>query len=206
MCGHGDHICALYESDEEQVAIASEYVAEGLRAGDRCLYVGASRAALECVRLALRALGIDVAAMLDRRALVEGTHAEAHLAGGRFDCERMLALLDDALEAALNDGFVGLRTCGDMSWLLDDPPGSEQVVEYEALCNQFFQNARATGMCLYDRRRPPGLIDHALATHPSAVLERRHKGNPFYQPPAVAAIRSAEADDLDCKLSELRRR
>lgn len=57
---------------------------------------------------------------------------------GRFDSERMLRMLNEAVEAALNDGFAGLRTCGDMSWLLDDAPGTQHVVEYESLLNQFF--------------------------------------------------------------------
>jgi hypothetical protein len=38
-----------------------------------------------------------------------------------------------------------------MSWLLEDAPGSDQVVVYEALLNQFFHGARAAGMCQYDR-------------------------------------------------------
>lgn len=50
----------------------------------------------------------------------------------------MLRMLNEAVEAALNDGFAGLRTCGDMSWLLDDAPGTQHVVEYESLLNQFF--------------------------------------------------------------------
>ena len=151
--------------------------------------------------------GIDAEAMLKSGALVQGTKNEAHLENGCFDCERMLGLLNEAVESALNDAFTGLRTCGDMSWLLDDAPGSSQVVEYEALLNQFFQNVRAAGMCQYDRRRlPAGLIDHALATHSSAVVDRQHKLNPFYRPPAIATIRAAKPTDVSWKLSELKRR
>jgi len=32
------------------------------------------------------------------------------------------------------------------------------------------------------RRLPPDLIDHALATHPSAVLKRRYAANTLYRP------------------------
>jgi hypothetical protein len=119
----------------------------------------------------------------------------------------MLQLLNEAVEAALNDGFTGLRTCGDMSWLLDDAPGTAQVVEYEALLNQFFHSVRAAGMCQYDRRRlPPELIDHALATHPCAVVDGHPRSNPFYKPSVVAAMRTAQPADVDWKISELRRR
>jgi hypothetical protein len=73
---------------------------------------------LKRFRAALTDAGIDAADAARQGALVESTHADAHLAGGCFDCERMLNLLNDAVESALNDGFKGLRTCGDMSWLL----------------------------------------------------------------------------------------
>jgi hypothetical protein len=118
----------------------------------------------------------------------------------------MLQRLNDAVEAALNNGFSGLRTCGDMSWLLQDPPGADQVLEYEALLNQFFQSVRAAGMCQYDRRRLPAhLIDHALTTHSSAVIDGFHKPNPFYRPAAIAVSRTAQPSDLNWKLAELRR-
>ena len=179
----GDHICALYDTEEERVAVAAEYVVDGLRRGERCYYVAESREAIDRLRGALRRAGIDVAETVMRGALIEATHDEAHLKDGRFDSERMLQLLNDAVELAMLDGFTGLRTCGDMSWLLLDAPGSAQVVEYESFLNRFFEGIPAQGMCQYDRRRlPPDLIGHALATHPSAVLKRRYAANTLYRP------------------------
>jgi len=87
----------------------------------------------------------------------------------------------------LNDGFQGLRACGDMSWLLDDAPGSGQVVAYEALLNQFFRGLRAAGMCQYDRTRlPVEMIDHAFATHSTAIVNGQHEVNPSYRPSSIA--------------------
>ena len=202
----GEHICVLYETAEEQRSVAAAYVADGLGHGERCFYVADSPAGLGQFRVALRSLGIDVEDARRSRALLEATYDEAHLVDGFFDSERMLAMLNQAVETALNDGFAGLRTCGDMSWLLGDPPGAQHVVEYEALLNQFFQGVRACGMCQYDRRRlPDTLLDHALATHSSAVIGGTHKTNPFYEP-AASAGRSAQPRDLHRKLCELRQR
>jgi hypothetical protein len=95
----------------------------------------------------------------------------------------MLRLLNEAVEEALNRGFSGLRTCGDMSWLIQEPPGSDELVEYEALLNSFFRGMRACGMCLYDRRRLSAhLIDQGLTTHSSVILDGCHKLNSFYRP------------------------
>jgi hypothetical protein len=188
----GDHICSVYDTEEEQLATAASYLADGLRRGERVLFAGADRQVLARFRAALHREGFDAASLAGRGALIELTHPEAHLIDGRFDCERMLSMLNDAVESALNDGFSGLRTCGDMSWLLAHPPGSEQVQEYEALLNQFFSSVRASGMCQYPRRQLAAAhLDMALTTHSTAVAGGRHKFNPFYQithtlPPAAA--------------------
>ena len=203
----GEHICVLYDTEEEQFAIAAQYLADGLRSGQRVLYGAPSRAALARFTVTLGKEGVDPRAETDRGALLQGTPAELHLAGGRFDSERMLRMLNEAIEKALSDGFSGLRTCGDMSWLLTKAPGWDGFLEYEALLNPFFLGVPACGMCLYDRRRfGPDLLDHGLATHSSVVVDGHHKLNPFYCPPPVAAKRIARPSDLNWKLGELTRR
>ena len=201
----GEHICSLYQTEEEQIAVAAEYLADGLRAGERVFYVAESDAALNRFRAVLNRQGINVAVMVKRGALLESTHDEAHLAGGTFDSERMLRFLNEAMETALADGFTGLRTCGDMSWLLKDPVGADQVVEYEALLNQFFHGVLGAGMCQYDLRRlPPALIDLALTTHTSVVVDGQHRLNRFYRSSAMATTSTPNAADLNRKLRELR--
>ena len=203
----GEHICAFYETPEQQVAVAAAYLADGLRAGQRVMYVAESSEALGRFREALQGCGINLLSLDKRGALIEATHAEAHLADGRFDSERMLGMLNRAVEEALAAGFSGLRTCGDMSWLLLEPDGAEQVVEYEALLNPLFERMPASGMCQYDRRRlPPQLLDHALATHSTVVLDGKHTSNHFYRPPKVAINRTARPAGVGRKIAELRAR
>ena len=171
------------------------------------MYVAESRAALEPFRISLRDAGIDAEAAAGSGALIEKTSAEVHLLNGTFECVRMLDVLREAVESALNDGFQGLRACGDMSWLLEDASGSDQVVAYEALLNQFFQGLRAAGMCQYDRRRlPVDMIDHALATHSTAIIDGQHQANPLYRPPSIATSPNAQPSALLWELSEPRRR
>ena len=179
----GQHICALYETADEQLDVAATYLADGLARGERCLYVASSVTALDALRDLLQSRGVDAGAAEAGRALLMMTSGEAHLADGAFDSERMLRLLNDALEEALNDGFAGLRTCGDMSWLLDEPPGADQVVEYEAVLNEFFRSARGLGMCQYDVRRMPAyLLDEAAVTrHSSVVAAGRHRTNKSFE-------------------------
>jgi hypothetical protein len=199
------HVCALYATEEEQRSMASEFLADGLRRGERCVYCAGSPAALEQLRADLTAVEIDVERMITHGALVQTTHADAYLADGYFDTERMLGLLNEFVESASKHGFPALRICGDMSWLLEGPRGSTEIVEYEAFANQLFRSARAAGMCHYDRRRMPAhLIDHALTTHPSVLLEGHHRLNPFYRAPGIAIRRPAQPHKVDWKIAELR--
>lgn len=177
----GQHICAFYSTSDEQLSVAADYIAEGLAKNERCLYAADSAAALDQFRDRLHSSGTDAVAAESRTALLLLTKHQAHLADGQFDSERMLNMLNAAVEDALNNGFAALRTCGDMTWLLDNARGSEQVVEYEGLLNQFFRQRFAVGMCQYDvTRLPLGLLDHAgICSHPTVVLDRTHKANPF---------------------------
>jgi len=177
---HGDHVCAPFDSPEEQLAVAAAFIADGLRRNERCLFAGASGETLAQFRAELRSQGTDADSAHARGALLLLTSAEAHLPDGRFSSERMLRMLNDAVEQALDDGYAGLRTCGDMTWLLDEPAGSAEVVEYEALVTQLFKDVRALGMCQYDARRlPPRLLAYGLRNHPTVVIDRRHAANVF---------------------------
>lgn len=167
----GDHICVTYETAAQQIAVAVEYVAEGLGRNERCLYAACSVEELDRFRQALNNRGIDARKAERAGSLLMLTKHAAHLQGGRFDSERMLRMLNEAVEAALNDGYIGLRTCGDMSWLLDEAPGSDQVMEYEAVLNEFFASVRGTGMCLYDRSRlPAALVTRAVQEHATVMV------------------------------------
>ena len=61
---------------------------------ERCFYVAGSADALMRFRRALKSRGVDTGVEVARGALIESTHAEAHLAGGAFDCEAMLEELN----------------------------------------------------------------------------------------------------------------
>jgi chemotaxis family two-component system sensor kinase Cph1 len=203
----GDHICAVYDTREEQLAVAVSFISDGLRGGDRCLYAADSEDALKRFAEELEKVGLNAAGEQARGALLLLTKAQAHLVNGRFDSERMLKTLNESVEAALNDGFNGFRTCGDMSWLLDEAPGSEQVLEYEALVTELFRSIRGVAMCQYDRARlSASILDHGLATHSSVLIAGKHKLNPFHEPPALARHREAQPSRVAWKLTELRDR
>jgi hypothetical protein len=202
MYQQGDHVCTLFSTPEEQLSAAIEYVRQGLARNERCLYVCGEQTPAQ-FRFSLTAAGIDVTREEARGAIVLLTKETGHLSGGSFSASRMIGLLKSALESALDDGFDGLCAAGDMTWLLDEAPGSEELAEYEALLNHFYRSNRAVGLCQYNRRRlPPAMLDHAIATHPTIrIAGPMLVTNPFYEPPEIARSRRANADGLDVRVA-----
>lgn len=201
----GQHLCLFYDRQDEQIGISVEYIRGGLHKGERCLYVSDSET-LDALRTALRDATIDVDEEIARGALLLLTKEQGHLAGGCFDCESMIAMLADAVQSALQDGFTGLRAAGDMTWLMDDAPGSDHVVEYEAMMNEFYASTSALGLCLYDRQRlHPRALEAALRTHPAVLIGDRCCGeNPFYEAPDVFFQRMDARERFNVRLRRVR--
>ena len=120
----------------------------------------------------------------------------------------MMTMLEAAADSALTDGFTGLRAAGDMSWLLDEAPGSERAVEYEAMMNEFYGNSRALGLCLYDRQRlHPLALESALRTHPAVMIgDQCSRDNPFYESPDVFFKRVDPRERFNWRLRQVRDR
>ena len=193
----GDHVCTLFSSADEQLSAAIDYIRQGLARNERCLYVCGEQTPAD-FRAALLGAGIDVAREEARGALMLLTKETGHLKGGSFSASRMIGMLTKAVEDSLHDGFEGLCAAGDMTWLLDQAPGSEEIAEYEALLNHFYRTNRALGLCQYNRRRlPAAILDHGMATHPTIRIEGPILlTNPFYELPETAMCRTARAEGI----------
>lgn len=200
----GDHVCTLYNSEEERLSGAIQYIRDGLAWHERCVYVCCDQETDE-FRAALKKAGIDVAAEEARGAVVLLTKGDTYLKGGTFDPARTIAMLNAVVQEALNSGFAGLRAAGDMTWILDQAPGSERLTEYEALLNELCSNNPVVALCQYNRRAvPAGTLDHCLATHPWVRMEGPILlANPFYELPDAAMARTADPADVERKLGHL---
>ena len=181
----GDHLCCIYESEEEHRAVLTPYLIQGLERREKVLYIVDAHTA-EAVLDYLRERALDVDSFLASGQLAILTRADAYLRDGRFDPDRMLDLLRSETERALAEGWTALRVTGEMTWALRGEPGSERLIEYESRLNEFFPGSRCLAICQYDRRRfaPEVLLD-VLHTHPFVLLGTRLFDNSYYLPPAA---------------------
>jgi hypothetical protein len=201
-----DHVCTMFSSPEEQIAAVIEYISGGLERGERCLYVCGEQTPDE-FRVELRRASIEVEREEKRGALILITKREGHLKGGSFGAAKMIEMLRGAVKDALDAGFAGLCAAGDMNWLLDDAPGSHEILEYEALLNHFFADPtnRALGLCQYNRNTlPANILETCMATHKHIrIADQMIVENPFYELPELAMSHGRDGADVTLKLAQI---
>jgi len=179
------HICAFFDSEQQEYACLVPYFAEGLARGEQVVTI---RDASCCNQHADRlrssgAIPVDEAIRANRLRVVASE--ETYLNDGVFEVERMYQMLRDLLTEAPAQGFTRVRTCGEMSWALRDMPGTDELMQYESRVNQLTQEHDCTLMCTYDVNRFSGrAIMDVLATHPMVLLGDRVYENPYYEQPA----------------------
>ncbi len=181
----GDHLCPIHDSLVEQTASAVAFIADGLRLGERCIYVANDSPFEELIRR-FAEVGVDVRSESDRGALRVLTKHDVYLREGKFDARGMIDYLAECESAAVADGYAGLRFQGEMTWALDANLEGDRLIEYEALLNEFLETHRAVIACHYLRSRfDTALLHDLLVTHPMVAITDLVCPNPYYQPPEL---------------------
>ncbi|MFC2049676.1 PAS domain S-box protein [Chloroflexota bacterium] len=179
-----DHLCLIYESQEEWRAAAVPFLSIGLKHGEKCIYVVDTSTADE-IHKYLAEEGIDVAAAEKSGQLSILHETEAYTRKGSFDPDKMIALLVSETEKAVAEGYPALRVTGEMTWVLHGHPGSERLLEYEAKLNRdLFPKYPCLAICQYDRWKfDPEVIKGVIMTHPLLVRGNNIYRNLYYVPP-----------------------
>jgi hypothetical protein len=145
----GDHFCMIYRSPQEKFEAAVPFIQDGLARGEKCLYIAHQSA--DAIRKALLLHGVKVEREQENGALIFATESETYLRGGRFDPTQMCVFTGERLEAALRQGFAGLRTAGEMDWADGVDAGIHRaaLLDYESKMAEFYASQRAIGMGQY---------------------------------------------------------
>ena len=152
-----------------------------LEANNRCLYLN-SPALVEEMRSHLAAAGVDVAQEIEKGALILSSE-RAHLIEDRFDVDKMLGTLAEAVNQAVQDGYEGLWATGDMAWEFGDEKNFSKLLEYEHALERFFETEPAlSGICQFHAGTlPTDVIQWGLCAHRTVYInETLSKINPYY--------------------------
>jgi PAS domain S-box-containing protein len=182
--GPHQHLCLIYETDDERLASVIPFLKMGLDQGNQCVYL-ANDTAIEDVRRSFHAEGVDVESCFRSKALQVLYAPTVYVPDGPFVPDRMIQFLNRSAEACAAAGFTAFRAVGEMTWALDEGADLDRLIEYEAKLNtDFFLRQRALALCMYDARRfRPDVIRAMIKTHPLVVYGGLVCDNPFYVPP-----------------------
>lgn len=187
----GTHICAFYSGPAARDELVMPFLAEGIRAGQKCICVLESLSPAEVVARLGRE--VDLGRSVETGQLELATSADAYLRTGTFSVDEMLSYWEQAVaEARGPEGTGVLRGAGEMPSALDHPDGRREFFRYEATITTFVADLPAVLFCLYDLQRfgAEVLVD-SLRTHPLVVVDGGVHDNPYYIDPG-AFIRGME--------------
>jgi hypothetical protein len=180
---HSRHACAFFRTREEEYRVLLPFAREGFERGERAFHIvdGAHRP--ERLRR-LEEASISAAAARRPDQIEVRAWEDAYLRKRKFHQEAMLALIEEVLEWGRARGFGLTRLWANMEWALEDRPGVEDLVEYEARLNRILPRHDDVVVCTYDLTRfPASIILDVLRTHPMVVLGGILQENPFFVEP-----------------------
>lgn len=177
------HLCAFFNSQEEQYEFLLPFVREGLEQGERGFHI-VDPARVHEHRAQLATSGIPVEVLEREGRLEVRPWEQAYLRNDRFDQNAMLALIEEVLRGGAAKGTPLTRLVANMEWALLDKPGVANLVEYETRLNYVLPKYSDPVICTYDISKfSSGVLMDILRTHPVAIVGGLVHENPFFVPP-----------------------
>jgi hypothetical protein len=134
VLGSTRHVCAFFHSKAEEYRVLLPFMKEGFEQGDKGFHIVKDDHRPEH-RRQLQAAGIAVDDAERKGQLEIRRWEDAYLRDGRFDQNRMLALIEEVLQGGKAQGYPLTRLVANMEWALEDRPGVGDIVEYETRLN-----------------------------------------------------------------------
>jgi hypothetical protein len=176
------HVCAFFNSREEQDKILMPFFKEGFERGEKLFHIVDSRLH-ENHLCACRGCGIEVDAALESGQLEVRHWEDAYLKDGYFDGDRMIRILEEVLEGNRKKHRL-TRLMGNMEWALESAPGVTDIVEYETKLNYILPKYPDPVVCVYDLNKHSGsVVMDILRTHPMVIIGGVLQENPLFVHP-----------------------
>jgi hypothetical protein len=181
--GKQRHICALFYTEEQEYRVLLPFIREGLERGEKAFHIVDPK--LRDQHLGrLQAAGMDTLEEEHDGRLDVRHWQDTYFRDGHFDQNRMIALMEEALQSGHNDGYTQTRVVAHMEWALSDMGGVNKLVEYEARLNHVLPKYRDPVICVYDCTKfSSGVVMDIVRTHPLVIVGGLLQENPFFVPP-----------------------
>ncbi|MGI8445780.1 MAG: MEDS domain-containing protein [Streptosporangiaceae bacterium] len=162
----GQHLCALYQDQDERQRLTAAVVRGALAAGDRVMYLASGPQDGTLGRL--EAGGIETGRLLRGGQLLVCSFDEVYGDPATMGLARLVVAFRLALSQSLAAGFPGLRITREMGGH-PGPAGSlERLVRWERMVSQMLGEVGIAAICHYDQRE----LDEPAA----AITAAEHSG------------------------------
>ena len=180
---HVRHVCAFFNSDEEEYRVLLPFIKDGFNCGDKAVHVVNPDQQHDHLRR-LASVGIDAVAAAKMGQLELRANTETYLREGRFDQDRMLQAFEQIASGNASGGFPLSRIVCRMDWVVEGKNYVDDVVEFEARVNDVWNRHDDAVICTYHLSRFGGeaVID-IMRTHPMIIIGGILQQNPFFVPP-----------------------
>jgi anti-anti-sigma regulatory factor len=164
--GTASHACWAFDEQQEFVDASLEYLTDGLRTRQQLAFVGSEPVAEQRERL--DPLG-DVGALIDKGALQLFELSDLYELGKPVDAEAQLATYIAVADAAVADGYTGLRVAAQVTELVSEPHTREAHVRWESVADRYMSTRSLSALCGYRRTElPEPLLADLAAVHPAS--------------------------------------
>jgi DNA-binding CsgD family transcriptional regulator len=187
----GDHVCFFYSGVEQRDAVLLPYLREGVDAGEKCM------CAIDSVDPATITARVAESVSADRPLVAEllSVHRahEVYLRNGRFSKDVVISYLDAVMMSLTRDQqFPLVRGAGEMTWVLGEQVGVEELFDYEHAINFVAPKYPQVLLCMYDISRfGEQMLINAIKTHPKLLIGEALVESPLYQSCGTGAQRRA---------------
>jgi hypothetical protein len=180
--GHTRHVCAFFNSDEEEYRVLLPFIKDGFTCGDKAIHlVNPNQHDSHLQQLV--AAGIDTAAAERAGQLEIRTNTDVYLRDGAFDQHRMLQVFEQIAGNRNHDYPLSRIVCR-MDWAGERRTNVDELIEFESRVNDLWKRHDDAVICTYHLNRFSGdtVID-IMRTHPVVIVGGILQQNPFYVPP-----------------------
>src|SRR5438270_1770653 len=183
VLGQHRHICAFFNSADEEHRVRGSFVKDGFGRGERAFHIVDPERRAQHVKW-LADAGIDVERTTESGQLAMRSWDEAYLRGGTFDQDAMLALIEGSLQSGADEGYPLTRLVAHMEWACSNSPGVGDLVEYETRLNYVLPKYDDPVICTYDLAKfGSSVAMDIMRTHPVVIIGGVLQENPFFVPP-----------------------
>jgi hypothetical protein len=192
------HACAFFQNKEDEYRLLVPFVKDGMDRNSQSFHI-VDPLHREEHRQRLRDEGINVEQAEQCGRLEIRSWDELYLLEGHFDQNRMLTLIEEVLRAGKTRGLGLTRLWANMEWALEDRPGVNAIVEYEARLNYVLPKYADPVVCTYDLSRfDARTVMDVLCAHPAVIIGGILQENPFFVAPD-AMLRQLEQRQGSCR-------